>query len=301
MFPGQGSQKPGMGQDFFNEFPISKAAFDEASQAIGEDMTALCFNEDPRLDLTEFTQPAIVTVEIAMYRALKEKYNLTGAFFAGHSLGEYAALVAADVMPFSDAVKIVRKRGALMQSAVPEGVGAMAAVIMPDIDKSGFEAIVENHGAEVANFNSLEQVVISGKKEAVEAASEEIRVKFESNGVNVIPLNVSAPFHSSMMKGIEDEFRSFISEFSSNFNMDRANTVVSNFTGELHTPETMIDNLISQISGSVKWVQNMRLLKDRSASIYEVGPNRPLQRFFKTVDVDITSIINVRSATKAFG
>ncbi len=300
VFPGQGSQKPGMGQDFYDKFTQAKQIFDEASDAIGENMATLCFEEDPRLDLTEFTQPAILTVEIAMLRVLQAEHGFQPSYFAGHSLGEYSALVAAGVIPFADAVKIVRKRGALMQAAVPQGVGTMAAVIMPDIDSSGFEKIVEKHGAEVANFNSLEQVVISGKKESVEAAGNEISEVYKDKDVNVVFLSVSAPFHSSMMKGMEPEFEEFLRSFSGGFDLSGASKVVSNYTANFHNPDSMIKDLVAQISGSVRWVENMRLLAEKSSNIYEVGPNRPLQKFFKTVGVDVTSVLNLRSAGKAF-
>lgn len=289
-----------MAQDFYDQYPVARDTFTEASDAIGENMADLCFQEDPRLDLTEFTQPAILTAEIAVLRVLKQEYGFSPAYFAGHSLGEYSAMVAADVFPFADTVKIVRKRGALMQEAVPAGVGTMAAIILPGIDEIGLEDIVKKHGAEVANFNSLEQVVISGKKESVEAAAEELNQKFADKGINIVFLSVSAPFHSSLMKGIEGEFSSFLNEFAGNFRKENAEKVVSNFTSGFHTPDTLIENLVRQISGSVRWVENMRLLSEKAGRIYEVGPNRPLQKFFKTVGVDITSVINMRSAKKAF-
>lgn len=301
VFPGQGAQKPGMGQDFFDRFPETKTIFEQASDAIGEDMAALCFQEDPRLDLTEFTQPAILTVEIAMLRALEAHFGLKGDLFAGHSLGEYSAMVAADVIPFEDAVKIVRKRGALMQEAVPAGVGSMAAVILPDIDSIGLDEIAKKHGAELANTNSLEQIVISGKKESVEATAGELNERFQEKGINVVFLSVSAPFHSSLMQGIEKEFQGFLTGFEKNFKKENATRVISNFTAGLHTADGMIENLVQQISGQVRWVENMRLIGSSSNSIYEIGPNRPLQKFFKTVGIEISSIINLRSAEKALG
>ncbi len=300
VFPGQGSQKIGMAQDFYEQYPIVKDYFDRASKAIDLNMADLCFQENSNLDLTEFTQPAILTAEIAMLKVLEDQYNFHPSLFAGHSLGEYSALVAADVIDFEDAVKIVRKRGALMQAAVPAGQGTMAAIIYPDIESIGLKEKVEKHGAEVANFNSLEQVVISGKKEAVEAVAAELESEFSEKGMNIVFLQVSAPFHSSMMQGMEQEFTNFLGEFESKFRKENAIHVVSNYTAAFHTPETLIANLVKQISGSVQWVENMRLLAGKAGAIYEVGPNRPLQKFFKTIGVDVTSIINLRSATKAF-
>lgn len=289
-----------MAQDFYDNYPVAKQTFEEASDAIGEDLTTICFQEDPRLDLTEFTQPAILTAEIAMMRVLKEAYNFSPSYYAGHSLGEYTALVAADVMPFTDAVQIVRKRGALMQAAVPAGVGGMAALILEGIENVDYRSIVEKHGAEVANYNSMDQVVISGKLESVQGASGELETTFKEQGINVVPLAVSAPFHSSLMAGIEPEFRAFVDTFAAGFKPENAGKVVSNFTAEFHTEAGLLDNLVKQISGSVRWIQNMKLLGEKSGSIYEVGPNRPLGKFFKTVGLDVTSVINLRSAKKAF-
>ncbi|MDH5655870.1 MAG: ACP S-malonyltransferase [Spirochaetia bacterium] len=299
VFPGQGSQKQGMAQDFYDQSDIAKKTFEEASSAIGEDLTHICFEEDPRLDLTEFTQPAILTAEIAMYRYLQNQYSFNPSFFAGHSLGEYTALVAAGVIPFEDAVKIVRKRGALMQAAVPPDVGAMAAVILPDIESTNVKNIVDKNGAELANLNSLEQYVISGKKESVQKAAAELEKEHESSGINIVFLTVSAPFHSSLMKEIEPEFKEFLMSFVG-FNMDRVSSVLSNFTADFHTAEKLIDNLVSQISGSVQWIENMRLLGKNAETVIELGPNRPLGKFFRTVGVDVSSILNLRSAKKAF-
>lgn len=301
VFPGQGSQKPGMAQDFFDEFESARRIFEDASDAIGEDLKKICFEEDPRLDLTEFTQPSILTAEIAMLEVLRESYHFKSDYFAGHSLGEYTALVAAGVMPFKDAVQIVRKRGALMQKAVPAGIGAMAAVILADIEKSDVRQIVIDNGAELANLNSLEQYVISGKKESVESAAAAIEKKYSESGVNIVFLPVSAPFHSSLMKEIEPEFRDYLDSFAGNFNSSLCGSVVSNFSSGFHTKEKLLDNLVSQISGSVQWIENMRLIGENASVIYEVGPNRPLGKFFRTIGIEINSILNLRSAKKAFG
>jgi len=289
-----------MARDFFDEFDTAKRAFEEASDATGVDLKAICFEEDPRLDLTEFTQPAILTAEIAMFRVLCESFGFQSSLFAGHSLGEYTALVAAGVIPFVDAVQIVRKRGALMQEAVPAGVGKMAAIILPEIETSGVGEIVKNHGAELANLNSLEQYVISGKSDAVEKAVAELNDRFAESQIFTVMLNVSAPFHSSLMKGIEAEFEGYLRTFESHFDLNRSSNVLSNFTAAFHTPQGLVENLVRQISGSVQWIENMRLLISRSGTIYEVGPNRPLGKFFKTLGADVTSVINLRSAKKAF-
>lgn len=294
VFPGQGSQRTGMGQDFYEQFPLAKEIFDKSSEAIGEDLKKICFEEDPRINLTEFTQPSILVTEMAIYSVLEKEFGIKGEFFAGHSLGEYTALCAIGVLDIYDAAKIVKKRGALMQQAVPEGKGAMSALILKDIETTDYQKIVLESGAEFANFNSSEQTVISGKKESVEKAGIELKKKFPE--MNVVPLTVSAPFHSSLMKEIESEFRDFLKQFS--FKKEKSNMVLSNFTGVFHEPESLIDNLVNQISGSVNWLKNMKSLIAKETKIYEVGPNRPLGKFFGLLGVEVPSVINVRSAQK---
>lgn len=285
-----------MGQDFCENHASAAKIFDIASEAVGEDMKALCFTENLKLNLTEFTQPAILTTEIAMLTVLKEQFSFDAAFFAGHSLGEYAALVAAGVVDFKDAVVIVKKRGQLMQAAVPEGVGAMAALLVDNIEQTRFKEITENAGAEVANFNSAGQVVISGKTECVKKASDELQKEYAD--MRIVDLPVSAPFHSSLMRVIEPEFKEFLGKFS--FKAENSSKVLSNFKGTFHKPDEFIDNIVKQISGSVQWIQNMRVLKDSAEAIYEVGPNKVLSKFFSTIDVNVPAIINERSAKKAF-
>lgn len=298
IFPGQGAQRPGMAQDFFDAFEVSKEVFRRASEALDIDMQELCFTENENLNKTEFTQPAILTAEISMLEAVKHEVGLEAKWFAGHSLGEYTALVAAHVVRFEDAVKIVRKRGALMQGAVPLGKGAMAALIADDLAETGYLEIVQSAGAEVANFNSSQQVVISGAKEAVESACLQIHDAIPS--IRAVPLNVSAPFHCQMMKGIEEEFSEFLGIFSEKFALNRSQAVLSNYTGALHSAETLVDSLVSQISGSVRWLENMELLQGECEKIIEIGPSRVLAKFFGTIDVAVPSIINVRAMQKTF-
>jgi len=298
VFPGQGAQRPGMGQDFCENNESANKIYEEASNAINEDVKVLCFTENEKLNLTEFTQPAILTTEIAILTVLKEKYSFSPSLFAGHSLGEYSALVAAGVIPFSDAVKIVRKRGALMQAAVPEGVGTMAALLIDDIEKTNFEKITADSGAEVANYNSAGQIVISGKKEAMEKATEALANAYPD--MRIVMLPVSAPFHSSLMKDIEGEFIETLQQLENKFDKSRCTSVLSNFTGDFHQPDTLLKNLVAQISGSVKWIQNMKVLIEASNEIIEVGPNKVLTKFFATMDCTVPAIINERSAKKRF-
>ncbi|MBE7482237.1 MAG: ACP S-malonyltransferase [Polyangiaceae bacterium] len=300
VFPGQGSQRTGMARDFHAEHAVARAVFAEASEALSLDLAALCFEEDPRLDLTEYTQPAIVTAEIAMLRACREAFGFTPTRFGGHSLGEYTALCAAGVIPLADAVRLVRKRGALMQQAVPVGEGAMSAVVATGVADAGLKELIADLGVDVANLNSLDQVVISGPAPGVEAAETRIAEKLPE--AEVIRLNVSAPFHSRLMRGIEAEFRRELEAAAPRFDASRATAVTSNLRGGFHTGQLgdLLDALTGQISGTVDWVANMRALSG-SERIVELGPNRPLKRFFSTLGVSIASVMNLKGAQKELG
>jgi malonyl CoA-acyl carrier protein transacylase len=299
VFPGQGSQRAGMGQDFYESSALARAVFDNASRASGLDLKTLCFEENEDLNLTEFTQPCILTCEIAMLEAIKEQYRPDFSVFAGHSLGEYTALVAAGALSLEAAVQIVRRRGALMQEAVPEGMGAMSALKLSGIyENARVRAIIAEAGAEIANLNSSEQVVISGKAQSVQAAGEKLTAEIAD--IEVIPLTVSAPFHSQLMQTIEDSFFKTLQSFQDQFNAEKAAKVLSNFTGAFHEPARLFENLTRQISGSVRWIENMQALTKEAQAIYEIGPNRPLGSFFRTIGADVKSIINLKSAQKAF-
>ena len=299
VFTGQGSQRIGMAEDFYDEYEIARNTFDEASEAIQVDLTTLCFKENDDINRTENTQPALLTVETGIYSVLKEKFNLSGNYFAGHSLGEYSALTAAGAIDFPDAVKIVRKRGSLMQRATVKEEAAMAALIYEDIEDTNFREILNNEQTEIANINSKDQIVISGLKTAIDKTSEIL--KKEIPGIDVIILNVKTPFHSSFMKSIQSEFKSYLLEFSKKFNPVNSEKVFSNFTGKLYNPSDMIENLVKQISGSVKWTSNMKEMLNLCEKIYEVGPNRVLGKFFATLNADVKSIINLRALQKIFG
>jgi len=290
-----------MAKDFCERFAASREAFEEASDALGLDMAALCFEDDPRLDLTEFTQPAIVTAEIAMLRGLSSELGFCPAWYGGHSLGEYAALCAAGVMPLGVAVRLVRRRGALMQAAVPSGEGAMAAVIAPGIADRDLASIAAL-GVDVANWNSVEQIVLSGPTAAVERATAYVETMLAGTKHEIIQLNVSAPFHSAMMRCIEPELRAAIEDVSAQIVAERAKVVTSNLTGDFHdgTMAGLVEGLVRQASSPVEWIANMRALARVASDVYEVGPNRPLRAFFRTVGLEVKPIISVRTAEKAF-
>lgn len=303
VFPGQGSQRQGMGKDFYDQMPVCRQTFDEASDALGFDVAAMCFNEDDRLNLTEYTQPCIVTVEVAMLRGLEEKYGFKADYFGGHSLGEFTALVAAGVMPFAGAVQIVRERGKLMQQAVPVGIGSMAAVISEGIDVEALKTGLADLPIDVANINSANQVVISGEAAALPEAENRCKELFQApKAYRFVRLNVSAPFHSRFMKKIEEPFAGVLRTFSGSFDGQKASRVTSNYRGSFHeaSVDAVIGNLVSQLSNSVRWRDNMQALAGRAQRIYEIGPGRPLRDFFKSIGVSCESITGLSAAEKIF-
>jgi [acyl-carrier-protein] S-malonyltransferase len=301
VFPGQGSQRAGMAKDFHDAFPSSREAFAEASDALGLDVAALCFEDDDRLDLTEFTQPAILTAEIAMLRPLRDELGLSATLFGGHSLGEYAALCAAGAIPLGVAVQLVRKRGALMQVAVPVGEGSMTAVTGEGVAKLDLRAALDALGVDVANVNSPNQVVLSGPSAALEPACARVREIAGDLSIELTPLTVSAPFHSRAMRAIEPSFRLALDAAAPQIQSGRAAQVTSNFRGGFHTgrPGDLLDALERQIGGTVDWVANMRSLVAATDTLFEVGPGRPLRGFFKAIGVEVTSITSLKTAERA--
>jgi [acyl-carrier-protein] S-malonyltransferase len=298
VFPGQGSQRAGMGHDFYQRFAPSRRVFEEASDALGLDLATLCFEENARLSCTEYAQPAILTTEIAMLCGVSEAFGLEARRFGGHSLGEYTALVAAGVLPLASAVRIVRQRGGLMQEAVPLGHGRMLAVIGRELDVATVERAIAGLAVTVANDNSPEQVVLSGL--AADVATAERRLATDQS-LRLVPLDVSAPFHSPLIAGIEPAFAAVLDACDDGWDASRAPAVTSNLTGGFHDadPALLRERLVRQISGRVRWRSNMAALADGATRIVEIGPGRPLRGFFKAVGVTIESITDVRSATRA--
>jgi [acyl-carrier-protein] S-malonyltransferase/trans-AT polyketide synthase/acyltransferase/oxidoreductase domain-containing protein len=288
-----------MGGDFDERFAASRRTYDEASDALGLDVRALCFAPDDRLALTEYAQPAILTTEIAMLRGLVEAFGVAPDRFGGHSLGEYTALVAAGVIPLADAVRIVRERGRLMQDAVRPGDGRMVAVIADRLDLAVIARALDARAVNVANDNSPAQLVLSGLVQDVLAVERELA----GAGMRLVPLDVSAPFHSVWMAPVEPSFARVLEESSTRWNVATAPAVTSNLTGGFHDADLprLRGRLVRQIGSTVRWQQNMRALAERPGRILEIGPNRPLRGFFKAIGVSIDSVTDVRSAERVFG
>ena len=293
LFPGQGSQSPGMGKDLAERFPVARQVFEEADDALGFSLSRLCF-EGPAedLQLTENTQPAILAVSVAAFRALESVQAPAPAFVAGHSLGEYSALVAAGVLNLSDALRTVRARGRYMQEAVPVGTGAMAAVMgaeLSDIERVCNEASGDEL-CSVANINSPNQVVIAGNAAAVDRAVELLK------GVarKVTKLNVSAPFHCALMKPAQDRLASDLERLQ--FNEPKV-PVITNVDARVTTaPDELRDALIRQVSAPVRWLESMQVLMlNRVETVVEVGPGKVLSGLMRQTNRDLKSL-NVENA-----
>ncbi len=303
VFPGQGSQRPGMGRDFYGQISASRQAYEEASDALGWDVAGLCFSEDERLDFTEYTQPCIVTTEIAMLRGLKDRYGFSASLFGGHSLGELTALIAAGVVSLSEALKIVQTRGRLMQGAVPVGIGGMAAVISSDLNMGIIRRALSSLPIDVANINSSHQIVISGESRAMPDAEKRLlEIVTDGQPLRFVPLNVSAPFHSRFMRPVEDPFEDILRSVWKHVHSEKAECVTSNFTGDFHsgTSEEIVRNLVAQVSNTVQWKENMNRLAGKADAVYEIGPGRPLRDFFKTIGVACQSITTLSAAERVF-
>lgn len=291
-FPGQGTQKTGMGRDFHDAHAAAREAFAETSDALGLDVAALCFEPDPRLELTQFAQPAILTVEIAMLRALEAETGARPTSFGGHSLGEYTALVAAGVIDLGEAAWLVHERGRVMQEAVPVGEGSMVAVVQPALDLAALRDGLADLAVDVANVNSPDQVVLSGRNHDIAEAGRRLRGIPGFERARALPLKVSAPFHSRWMEPAERALRPLLEARSSKWNVANAPRVTCNLTGRMHEPDPalVVERLASQVTAPVQWLDNMRALAARAGRIYELGPGKPLRAFFGALDVDVTSI-----------
>ena len=289
VFPGQGAQVVGMGKDFYENSELSRDIFDEAAKLLDFDVKKVCFEENEAINITEYTQAAMLTTSVAMLEVLKEK-GLKPDVCAGLSLGEYCALVASGVMDFEDALKAVRQRGILMQEAVPTGIGAMSAIIGLDADViAGICDKIDE--VSVANYNCPGQIVITGKKEAVEKANEELK---EAGARRCVMLNVSGPFHSEMLKTAGEELYRVLENVELK---DFEIPYVTNVTAKYVTNENkneIKEMLKDQVSSSVLWIQSVENMINHGVDTFvEIGPGKTLTGFIKkiakAVDKEVTT------------
>ena len=278
IYPGQGAQKAGMGADFYENSEIARYIFDQAGEELDLDMKELCFEENDRLDLTEYTQAALVTTCLAMEKVVEEM-GLHPDVTAGLSLGEYCAIEAAGGMELKDAVTTVRKRGILMEQAVPAGKGSMAAVMGMETEKIE-EVLADIADVSIANYNCPGQIVITGLAEAVAEASEKLKA---AGGRRVISLNVSGPFHSQMLVPAGEKLAEELEH--TRFHELRI-PYVTNVTAEKVTDIRETPGLLTtQISSPVRWMQSMeRMIADGVDTFVEIGPGKTLEGFLRKID-----------------
>lgn len=304
IFPGQGSQQPGMGLYLFENFKAAKDVFEEASDAINFDVKKLCFHgSESELALTENTQPALLTVSTATQKVLRSEFGVKVDSAAGHSIGEYAALVAADALRFSDAVKAVRIRGQAMQSAVPVGQGGMVALLGLEAEQAAELCAYAVKGAGLgplspANFNCPGQIVISGNQKTIDWLKDNFKPEniWGENAprrAKMIPLTVSAPFHCEMMRPAEEKMRSVLSQ------MEFKNAtfpILQNFNASFVTEAADLrENLIRQVSAPVLWTQSMMLMKTQNKKNFiECGVGKVLNGLLKKIEPEF-NVLNTNS------
>ena len=284
IFPGQGAQACGMGKDFYEQTETGKRIFDKATQLMGFSMPQLCFEENDRLDITEYTQAAMVTASIAMMRVLEEN-GIKPDVAAGLSLGEYCALAAAGVMSDEDAIRTVRQRGILMQEAVPVGEGAMAAILALDA------AVIEEvtgamEGVWIANYNCPGQIVISGEKAAVEEACEKLKA---AGAKRAVMLNVSGPFHSGMLTAAGEKLGQVLSRVELH---EPRIPYVANVTAQYVKSAGEVKELLTrQVSSSVRWQQSVEaMIGDGVDTFIEIGPGKKLAGFMRKISRDVKTL-----------
>ncbi|WAM33087.1 ACP S-malonyltransferase [Caldicellulosiruptor morganii] len=288
MFPGQGAQFVGMGLDFYQNFEESKKVFDLANEALGFDLKDIIFNgPEEELKLTKITQPVILTTSVAIYEAIRDRIKPDAAF--GQSLGEYSALTVAEAIEFKTAVWLVSKRGEYMQNEVPEGIGAMAAVIGLTVD--AVEEVCREASTrgtvEISNINSPDQTVISGHKDAVYFAME---IAKQKGAKRCIELNVSAPFHCSLIKGAGEKLRKHLLEIDIK---EPQIPVLSNVTAQYVTKDNIVDLLEKQVYTTVNFLGCVnKLLEDGFDTFIEIGPGNVLSGLVRKIKRDL-KIVNI--------
>lgn len=293
LFPGQGSQTAGMAKILLDNFPFTREVYEEASDGVGIDIKNLCLNAaDSDLQLTANAQPAILTTSTAWFRVLKKTLDFSPGTGAGHSLGEYSALTASDALSLGEAAKLVRKRGELMQSAVPQGKGKMAAVIglsdeaIRELCQKASEG--ETSIVVPANFNAPSQVVVAGHKEAVERFE-----KLATDARKVIPLNVSAPFHCPLMKKVANDFESYLKQVTWK---PRKFSVVNNLDAKSRKDGDLVPLLRDQIDHSVLWTACVQTIESEGYTHYiEMGPGKVLTGLVKRISTQKPTLFNLET------
>jgi len=290
IFPGQGAQYPGMGKDFYENFQEARLIYEEANESLNMDLKSMCF-EGPNEELvkTENTQPAILTTSIAMMKVL-EKEGIDCDYTAGLSLGEYTALVKSGGVKFSDAVRLVKIRGKLMQETVPEGVGSMAAVLGLSRDKilEAIEQVKDKYLVEIANYNSPEQIVITGEKEGIQLVCEKV---LEMGAKKAVVLPVSAPFHSSLLKSAGEKLKEELEKVSF---YDLTKELISNVDAKpVVKKEEVKEKLVKQVFSSVLWQGSIEFLINEGVDTFiEIGPGKSLTGFVKRTSKLLNKSVN---------
>ena len=288
IFPGQGAQEPGMGKDFYENSASAREVFDQAESLLGLDMKKLCFEENDELNITEYTQIALLTACMAMERVVCEQ-GVAPQVTAGLSLGEYCAIVSAGGMELSDAMRLVRKRGILMQEAVPAGQGSMAAVL--GMDGPSIEKVLEGReGVWIANYNCPGQIVITGYKAPVEETSKALQ---EAGAKRVLPLNVSGPFHSPLMQPAGEGLKEIFAGMKmSPLKVPYVTNVTAEYVDDIAQTEEL---LIRQVSSSVRWQQSVeKMIAAGVDTFVEIVPGRTLNGFLRKIDRQVKGY-NIRT------
>ena len=284
MFPGQGAQYVGMGKDFYDEIPVSREMFELAGKASGLDVVSLCFEENDKINITEYTQIAMLAAEVAILKAVEEK-GIKPDVTAGLSLGEYGALAASGVMSCEDVFKVVRQRGIYMQEAVPTG-GAMTAVL--GLDSETIEKICEETEGivSIANYNCPGQIVITGEEAAVKTAADALTA---AGAKRCVPLKVSGPFHSKMLSGAGEKLGKVLEDVEIG---DIQIPYIANVTADYVTDKGEVKELLTkQVSSSVRWQQTIeRMLADGVDTFIEIGPGKTLSGFMRKINKDVKTI-----------
>ena len=281
VFPGQGAQYTGMAKDFYEKYAVSRKVFENASKASGLDVEALCFEENDKLDLTEYTQAALVTTFLAMTKVVEEK-GLTPDVTAGLSLGEYCAISVAGGMAEEDAIRLVRTRGILMQNTVPAGEGGMAAIL--GLSAEAVEAGIQDiSGVTVANYNCPGQIVITGEGKAVEQAAEVLKA---AGAKRAVMLNVSGPFHSPMLKKAGEELEKEMEHMTfTELQIPYVTNVTAEYVSDISQTKTLLEE---QVASSVRWQESMeKMIAEGVDTFVEIGPGKTLAGFMKKIDKSV--------------